>query len=149
MALSKPTGLIMKVTDREGALYNMRLIIASQRPKSNLPLHKRVIIHDKPSASLKEYMGSFTSMDIDKFAVIARTGSNMSFKMAKALATVIIQRQDELSRVPTSKSADKLPIISKEVDILPAGWKWVREDQERSLKNAAQPAWRMVKDQDE
>ena len=148
MALSKPTGLIMKVTNREDAKHNMRLIIASQRQKSTLPLHKRVIIHDKPSASLKEYMDSFTSMDINEFAVIARTGSYMPYKMAKALATVIIQRKDELSCVPTSKSTDKLPVISKQVET-PAGYKWVREDQERSLKNAAQPAWRLVKDQGE
>ena len=79
----------------------MRLIIASQRPKSTLPLHKRVIIHDKPSASMIEYMDSFTCMEIDEFAVIARTGSYMSYKMARALATVIIKRQEELSRVPS------------------------------------------------
>ena len=47
-----------------------------------------------------------------------------------------------------SKSADKSPIISKQ-DEIPAGYKWEREDQERSLKNAAQPAWRCVPDRDE
>ena len=111
----------------------MRLIIASQRPKSNVPLHKRVIIHDnKPSTSLKEYVDSFTCMEIDQFATIARTGNCMSSKMARALATVIINRSEELSRVSMSKSTDKFPILSKEVET-PEGYKWVREDQERSL----------------
>lgn len=143
MTLFKPSGLIKKVTNREDAKHNMRVIIASQRPM-NTP-QQCVIIHDKPSASYAKYIDSFTTMDIHEFAVIARTGNNMSFKMAKALSIAIINRKDELCRVPTSKSADKLPVISKKVET-PEGYKWVREDQERSLKNAAQPAWRLVKD---
>ena len=56
----------------------------------------------------------------------------MTYKMARALASVIIIRKEELSSVPTSKSADKFPVLSKKVET-PAGYKWVREDQERSL----------------